>query len=259
MRLAVCAALALATSAAQSIDDYRLLRLDGHLVKWGSSSMGTPAAVTYAYVSERMEFPAARNCRAMVPLDGLLAASAIPPERFVRETEEAFRTWEIVAGIRFQRSDTTATADILIGAQATPRGVAFADVAHSPSGARDVRSIERASICLNPTEPWRIGVGGSDGAYDVRHVITHEAGHTIGLDHPGGDRQLMSFRYPPQVQGLQAGDIAGVARLYGEAMQKVPAPPAGQGGGRGRGHPRCRVITAVPPPPKRRNSATRHG
>lgn len=219
----VLAALALATSAAQGADAYRLLRLGGHLVKWGGSGMGTPAVVTYAYVAERTAFPGARNCREMVPLDGLLATSAIPPARFAQETEAALGTWEAVAGITFRRTTDAAAADILIGAQATPRRVAFADVAYAGSGVSGLRRIERGLICLNPEQLWQIGFGGKEGAYDVRHVITHEAGHTIGLDHPEGDGQMMSFRYPARFRGLQAGDIDGAIRLYGTPGPATPA------------------------------------
>lgn len=222
--LAFNAAVVFVTSAAHGSEDYRLLVLDGHLVKWGSSGMGTPATITYAHVSERTRFPGARNCQEMVPLDGLLAASGIPLARFVHETQEAFRTWERAAGITFLRSADPATADILIGAQATPRGVAFANVSYSDSGSSGARSIERALICLNPMQPWQAGFGGEDGSYDLRHALTHEAGHVIGLDHPRSDEQVMSFRYPAQFRRLQAGDIEGAVSLYGKPTPEAPAP-----------------------------------
>lgn len=223
--LAFNAALVFVTSAAHGAEDHRLLMLDGHLVKWGSPGMGTPTTVTYGYVSERMRFPGARNCQEMVPLDGLLATSGIPPARFEHETEQAFRTWQTVAGITFLRSTDAATADILIGAQATPRRVAFADVSYSGSGsgASGVRDIERALICLNPMQPWQIGFGSENGAYDLRHALTHEAGHAIGLDHPVSDEQVMSFRFPGQFRRLQAGDIEGAVRLYGKPTPEKPA------------------------------------
>lgn len=222
--LAFKAALVFVTSAAHGTEDHRLLMLDGHLVKWGSLGMGTPATVTYAYVSERTRFPGARNCQEMVPLDNLLATSGIPLARFVHETEQAFRTWQTVAGITFLRSADSATADILIGAQATPRRVAFANVSYSDSGSSGARRIERALICLNPIQPWQIGFGGEDGTRDLRHALTHEAGHVIGLDHPHSDGQVMSFRFPVQFRRLQAGDIEGAVRLYGKPTPETPAP-----------------------------------
>lgn len=223
VRLMFLAALAFGTSVAHGANDYRLLKLGGHLVKWGSSGMGAPATVTYAYVPKRSSFPRALNCREMVPLDGLLAASGIPPARFRREAEAALRTWEAVAGITFRRTTDAKAADILIGAQAAPRRVAFANVSYSESRASGPRRIEQALICLNPTQLWQIGFDGEEGGYDVRHVITHEAGHAIGLDHPDGDEQMMSFRYPAQFRGLQAGDIDGAIRLYGRPKPALPA------------------------------------
>lgn len=224
MALAFNAAVVFVTSAAHGSEDYRLLMLDGRLVKWGSSGMGTPATVTYAYVTERTRFPGARNCQEMAPLDGLLAASGIPLARFVHEAQQAFRTWERAAGITFHRSADPAAADILIGAQATPRRVAFANVSYSDSGSGGVRSIARAQICLNPEQSWQIGFGGEDGSYDLRHALTHEAGHAIGLDHPRSDEQVMSFRYPVRFRRLQAGDIEGAVSLYGEPSPETPAP-----------------------------------
>lgn len=221
--VALSVALALIAFAAHGADDYRLLRLDGHLVKWGNLRLGTPATVTYAYVSKPMRFPGARNCREMVPMDGLLAASGIRPARFVQETEAAFAMWEAVAGITFRRSANPARADIMIGAQATPRQRAFADVSHAAFTANGVSRIDRSLICLNPLQPWAVGFGDQDDAYDLRYVIMHEAGHTIGLDHSRGHDQVMSFRYPRQFRGLQPGDIAGAVNLYGKPDPTTPA------------------------------------
>src|SRR3546814_1559644 len=47
-------------------------------------------------------------------------------------------------------SDLQDAAQILIGAQATPRGIAFADVAYNPTASAGIRRISRSLICLNP-------------------------------------------------------------------------------------------------------------
>ena len=217
MRLAAGAIVALAASVASGSEDFQLLRLDGHLVKWGGPDMGTPATVTYAFVAAHTRFPGARNCKEMVPLDGLLAQSGVAPATFVREAEAALAAWEEAAGISFRRIADPAAADLLIGAQAKPRRWAFADVSYAPSEGTGPRRIERSLICLNPARPWKVGRGGREGAYDLRYVLTHEAGHAIGLDHAGREGQIMSFAYPERLHGLQPGDIDGAARLYGAA------------------------------------------
>lgn len=62
---------------------------------------------------------------------------------------------------------------------------------------------------LRPAESGRLS------HYDLRYALAHEIGHTIGLDHPGPSGQLMSFRYEERFHGLQPGNVAGLAALYG--------------------------------------------
>lgn len=205
------------TAAAQGPLLFRLLELKGTPVKWGEPTLGTGAQVTYAFVDRATTFDQARNCRAMQPVDGLLAHSTIDRVAFEAEVAKAFDVWTTVADIRFRRVADPATADILIGAQARPLGRAFTNVAHSQSVAGDVRPIEQSLICLNPVQPWKIGFDGNLDIYDLRYTIAHEIGHAIGLDHPGASGQVMSYRYDERFQVLQAGDVSGVVRLYGNS------------------------------------------
>jgi hypothetical protein len=215
--------LAVACHGAAASDQSLLLRLDGAYVKWGTPRLGTPAQVRYAFISGPMQFPGAINCDAMVPLGPLLNASGIERESFRQEVAAAFGLWEAVAGVRFVESADAATADILIGAQANPRGFAFTNVDHGRAGltpvsstAFQVRRIQRSLICLNPTKLWKIGFDGNLDVYDIRYTIAHEVGHAIGLDHPSPSGELMSFRYTEDFRALQPGDVAGAVALYGE-------------------------------------------
>ncbi len=214
----MCAGLSAGGAAASS--QYELLRLDGHQVKWGTPAAGTGSTVTFALVSRPVHSDDARNCRDMQSMDALRRASGIDAAALDAALRAAFDLWEGVADIRFRRVEMPAKADILIGAQSVPRGVAFADVAyHRTSDEAGFRSIRRALVCLNPEKRWMDGFDGDPKTYDLRYAIAHEIGHAIGLDHPGPSGELMSFRYEERFRELQAGDVAGAVGLYGPSRR----------------------------------------
>jgi hypothetical protein len=206
----------MAGPSAPSFLGFRLLDLDGSLVQWGRPGRGGAATVTvsYAFVRELTQLDDARNCQAMQPLDGLLAASGIDFERLRSETRAAFSMWEGVADIRFREVADPSHAGILIGAQAEPLGRAFADVKYA-AGEGPWRQIERSLICLNPAKRWKIGFDGNLKVYDLRYTLAHEIGHAIGLDHPEPAGQIMSARYEERFRTLQFGDVRGAVQLYG--------------------------------------------
>jgi len=225
---AVGVALALSVAGAgQSVHgfeastEYRLLELDGHRVKWGTPTAGTGATVRYAFVDKPVRFEGAINCGEMVPFGRMLAGSEIAPSLFSAEVAAAFALWQASADISFRETADTAATEILIGAQAKPRGWAYANVSYLPADGAGTRSIVKALICLNPDRPWKVGFGGNVTAYDLRYTIAHEIGHAIGLDHPGASGQMMSFVYDERFRGLQQGDVGGAVALYGKPRLQV--------------------------------------
>jgi matrixin len=216
----LCASLA-TPLAAQEAEAFKMLKLEGHQVRWTLPANGAPRVVTYRLVKETLQFPAARNCRGLSPLDGLVAASGLPPAAAKAEVEAAFAMWEAAANIVFREAPEGGPADILIGAQTEPDGWAFADVFYETGALEAVKPITQALVCLNPMRPWKVGFDGNLKAYDLRYTLAHEIGHAIGLDHPPSANQIMNYRYEERFRALQPGDVRGAVALYG-----APGRPA---------------------------------
>lgn len=212
----ICALIVgILASPAQADEAFRLLDIDGHPVKWGTPKLGAGAVVTWHFAT-RTSQSGAVNCRAITPIEPLLAHSRIPLVAFERATERALSTWQAVANVRFVRVGEDKPANLTLAAEAVPDGTAYTDVTPtSPSGG--ISSISRAVICLNPKLQWT--TAHAKGRKSVAYVLAHEIGHALGLDHPGPTGELMSFEYSETIQTLQPGDIAGVVSLYGSARQ----------------------------------------
>ncbi|MHA7810451.1 MAG: matrixin family metalloprotease [Marinobacter adhaerens] len=206
--------LSLPLPASEKQDGYRLLELEGYLVKWGEQRLGAGAKISYAFADETLDFTDARNCGVLAPMKAL-SGQDLPFETLVKETAAAFLVWERAADISFHHVADTRSADIILGAQGQPRRRAFANVTYAPGERDGVRAIDQALICLNPEQKWKVGFGGDPEIYDIRHTLIHEIGHAIGLDHPGPSGQVMGFRYTENFPELQPGDLRGIRHLYG--------------------------------------------
>ncbi|HLJ52684.1 MAG TPA: matrixin family metalloprotease [Rhizomicrobium sp.] len=215
-------ALSACALAARADDAFRLLQIDGHVVKWGAPVLGQGATVTYAVIDGPSEIAGNVNCLRIKGIATLLAGSRVTRLSFERELSAALAMWQAAANIRFAPARRALTANIVFAAEAMPDGIAYADVALA-TGQRDVKSLKRGIVCLNPQIHWRAArksqTGAADAsaaAVDLRYTLAHEIGHVLGLDHPGPEGELMSFEYGSHnIDSLRPGDIAGIATLYG--------------------------------------------
>lgn len=222
-RCLLCMLVTAVPTAVNAGDEaFRLLTIDGYSGKWGDTTLGTGAVVSYAFVRAPQHFSDTGNCRHLVPMDSLAKRSGISPAEIQREVAAAFRVWEEAGNISFVPAKDADQADILIGAQGKPAGRAFANIVHQEGSRNGVRAIDHARVCLNPEQPWKIGFDGNKDVYDIRYTLVHEIGHVIGLDHAGPSGQVMSFRYTERYRELQAGDLRGLQRLYGPGSRGGP-------------------------------------
>ena len=201
-----------AGAGAQGLGHKRLV-INGQKVAWQRTDTG-PLTISYAFVRQPHSDPEARNCKSMRPLDAMAERSGLSVQRLETLIRAGLGRWERHVNVRFERARDGETADVMIGALATPRGIAWADVIPFATPGAESR-IKRGNICFNPTTPWKSSPGGDMAAYDVGYVSAHEIGHVLGLDHVGPEGSLMSFRYSEERNRISFGDIIGVQLLYG--------------------------------------------
>lgn len=221
--------------------DFKPLKLEGFLLKWGAPELGTPAHITYAFVVAPIRSEKARNCRQMEGFARLAANTGLTEADIRSEAVRAFEIWSSAVDISFEQVASPEEADIVVGAQTRPRGFAFTNVRYasgrdqggpnnetralsfthrsgSSSAERTgdrIAVLEKSAICLNPTHRWKIGFDGDLKAYDLKYTFAHEIGHAIGLDHFLAKPSIMHFKYKELFDGLQPSDVEGGRWLYG--------------------------------------------
>lgn len=91
---------------------------------------------------------------------------------------------------------------------------------------RGSKEIVEADVQMNTNLPWGIDTDGEGpvslaNAYDVRNIVTHEVGHVCGLAdlYTARSSELTMYGYggigEVKKDSLEAGDVAGLRKLYG--------------------------------------------
>ncbi len=193
---------------------YVKLRIGDQTLAWARPSSGN-LKLKWTFIRQATQTDGVVNC-------GRMVSSATPgfdEARIRAEAEAAFAYWQKAAAVEFEYTAHASEANVLMGLQETPRGIAYADVVHRPVNAFE-GEITRGLICLNGTARWKSSFDGDLKSYDLRFVLAHEMGHVLGLDHPSASGQLMSWRYDERTRDLQRGDVSGMTALYGPRLHR---------------------------------------
>jgi hypothetical protein len=81
----------------------------------------------------------------------------------------------------------------------------------------DTGEIYDADMEINATVPLAVGDPVPPDGYDFLSIITHEAGHFLGMAHSGDDRATMYASYAPGTtfkRTLTADDVEGLCSIY---------------------------------------------
>ena len=105
---------------------YSHLSIDGYALRWLANGPGGRVSLTWSFAGGRYDSPKAVNCKSMSPMTPIEKQLGVEAVR--RDAEAAFAAWQMATNIAFRFSDDWKSADILIGSQTDPTGVAFANV-----------------------------------------------------------------------------------------------------------------------------------
>ena len=143
-----------------------------------------PVKVTYAFVDKNVASDDTRNCRGMVPVDGLFAQSGVSQILFLEEVRVAFDMWERVPTSASSRRQKTSNPVSSSAPRQTLSATLMPMYSIVKDGTGTQRQIDRSLICLE----YHQALEGHSTAISLSMTCAtpspHEIGHAIGLNHP---------------------------------------------------------------------------
>lgn len=200
-----------------------LLQFGGAPVAWHKSTAADTRdlTLTFAVLPEQATLEAGANCGTLGGVQNLQERSTLHHGAIDEAIAVALGRWQDAAPLGFKRIADPAAADIVIGTQTRPKGIAFVDLETRAVAAGPGQAIRKAFVCLNPEQKWKLGFDGVLTSYDLVHVLTHEFGHVLGLDHPSARGHVMSFKYTETQQGLSNLDRISIQSIYGSRKPRA--------------------------------------
>lgn len=198
--------------------------------KWGAGSPFSGntgpgikgGVVTYSFIADGVS-NAAEDSGSNTAISSLSTFETC----FFAEIATTFAAWSAVADIDFTQVNDNglaldaagASGDIRIGAHSFDGG--FGILAHAyfppPNGVSAAGDLH-----LDTAENWTCDTSG----IDIGIVVTHEVGHSIGLDHEAINSAIMRGSYNPAVSSPLTDDINGLISIYGRRpAQNIVIPP----------------------------------
>lgn len=189
--------------------------IGGNPGKWGPTTFGTGAAITWSIMGAGLDTDGAQT----VDPDALL------PSGYHSEIVDAFSLWAAVADLSFSQAmdpnvgwlnNTADTVDIRIGFRYSDGpggnlGFGYYPLFSNGAGAGD--------IFLDSADIWNLDSG---ARFSLRRTLVHEVGHAIGLGHSFSGTAMYPY-YSDGWEEPQPDDIAGAQYIYG-APAVVPTP-----------------------------------
>ena len=145
------------------------------------------------------------------------------PRSVLVEVRKAFAFWSQVADLEFVES-SFGDVDLEVSYATYSHG--DGDPFDGPGGTLAHAFYPRwgGDIHMDDSEEWTVG---DYRGTNMLATLTHEIGHSLGLEHstvPGAVMTPFSSPYDPNFS-LSQDDIDGVVALYGPAKPKNPYPP----------------------------------
>lgn len=195
------------------------LWIDGRVIKWGEPVSGTPATITYTYLTQPYEFEGGispDNCRRTEPLAQVLAAAGVTLEVFHAETRKALSAWERIAGVTYRYVDSVEEADVLLGSMEhlVADYAAFTNLRVTSSITGETNTITKGIICLNILTRWSVDATEDKHIAVFQMTNIHEFGHIGGLGDQSGFTSAVMAK-DLRVRSFVSSDIESMHYLYG--------------------------------------------